>query len=297
MPPKKKRGTRKSHNAARNASKRAKNKRLVKLRGGAEEEFNVSPYVVTIPETFVMPKQIWSYWNTAEMPPDVKEHHDNNRMVLDDWKITLLSDATLSDYLDVLGFPAGYHDMKIQHRADYIRLALLKKYGGLWMDISIVVNSKEAFNAIYDRALESKSQATLFTYGGGATPGPHPDYIENWFIMAPAGSPVIGAWFHEFDSAVRMSFQNYQRYIGSKGFPLNFRIGLPYLTQHACLQVILQKHPELRQMITLYPAEDAMFKIHIECNWDVDCIRKSVTNKDWKTKVPYIKLRSDDRPR
>jgi hypothetical protein len=177
-----------------------------------------------------------------------------------------------------------------QHKADYIRLAVLYKWGGTWMDASIIVNSKEAIEKLYIEMSERKAQATLFTLG---KPMPDPSFIENWFIMAPQESPVIGVWLHEYTCAIQMTFSSYERHIHRNLYTINSRIWLPYLTEHACMQVILQKYPELRQMIILHPAEDDMLRIQDECNWDLLCIGDAV--KRGHKHIPYVKLRICDR--
>jgi len=247
----------------------------------------------------VLPKQIWSYWDKEQVPPAIQEHYENNRKVLYDWKVTLLSDKTLAQLIDVTTFPIEYQTLIPQHKADYIRLALLQKYGGVWMDATIIVNSREVFNKLYDEAVEKNSQASLFTLGDEVAPAAaklDPYFIENWFIMAPAESPVIGAWFHEFDAAVRMSFLDYQVYIRRLDVKVSNRMNM-YLTQHECMQAILHKYPEFRQMILLYMAEDSMLNIQYTCKWDLNCIKHTMNDTRRTKALPYIKLRGCDRAR
>jgi hypothetical protein len=243
-----------------------------------------------MPKDYVLPKQIWCYWDSGTLPKNIEGYYQNNRSVLDDWKITLLTDETLSNYIDISDIPDNYKMLMPQHKADYIRLAVLYKWGGTWMDASIIINSKEAFEKLYRETTERKAQATLFTLG---ITKPDASFIENWFIMAPRESPVIGAWLHEFTNAIQMTFLNYEMHIRHNKYTINSRIHLPYLTQHACMQVILQKYPELKQMIILHASEDDMLRIQVECKWEFACISNAV--KKGYTDIPYVKLRSIDR--
>lgn len=252
--------------------------------------FNVPPYSYVMPKDYVLEKQIWCYWDSGILPKDIEEYYQNNMSVLDDWKITFLTNETLPNYIDVNAIPDKYEMLISQHKADYIRLAVLYKWGGTWMDASIIVNSKEALEKLYMETNERKAQAMLFTLG---EPRPDPSYIENWFIMAPRESPVIGALLHEYSYAIQMTFSSYERHIQRNWYTINSRIGMPYLTEHACMQVILQKYPELKQMIILHPAEDDMFRIQVECKWDSTCIADAV--KRGHKHIPYVKLRSVDR--
>lgn len=252
----------------------------------------IEPFHYSVPETYTLPKQIWSFWDTGEMPADIQAIYNKNKSTLYDWKFVCLSDDTISDYLDMEQFPPGYYNLIPQHRADYIRLALLYKYGGVWMDVSIIVNSREAFNKLYDGAVERKVQAALFTLGDRR---PDPSYVENWLIIAPAKSAVVGAWHHEYGSAVRISLSSYERYVWRKGFRINSRIYMPYLTQHVCMQVILQKYPELVDMIVLHSSEESMFYVQNVCKWEAGCIKEWLGDSARLAEVPYIKMRGVDR--
>lgn len=254
------------------------------------ESFDVPTYSYVMPNDYVLPKQIWCYWDSGILPKDIEEYYQNNMGVLNGWNITFLTDETLSNYIDMSAIPDNYKMLMPQHKADYIRLAILYKWGGTWMDASIVINSKEAFEKLYREIIERKAQAMLFTLG---EPRPDSSFIENWFIMAPQKSPVIGAWLHEFTNAIQMSFLKYEMHIRHNKYTINSRIHLPYLSQHACMQVILQKYPELKRMIILHPAEDDMLRIQVECKWNFACIGDAI--KKGYTHIPYVKLRYIDR--
>jgi restriction system protein len=60
-------------------------------------------------------------------------------------------DDTFRKYVDAVP-PANFGALSPQHRADWIRLALLKRYGGLWADSGIIFNSEAALDEIYDEA-------------------------------------------------------------------------------------------------------------------------------------------------
>jgi mannosyltransferase OCH1-like enzyme len=136
--------------------------------------FKVPAYSYVMPKDYDLPKQIWCYWDSGSLPEHIEEYYQNNKRVLDDWKITFLTDETLPNYIDVSAIPDKYTILMAQHKADYIRLAVLHKWGGTWMDASIIVNSKEAMEKLYIETNERKAQATLFTLG---EPRADPSYI------------------------------------------------------------------------------------------------------------------------
>jgi hypothetical protein len=40
---------------------------------------------------------------------------------------------------------------------------------------------------------------------------------------------------------------------------------------------------------------DSMYKIQSECGWDHNCLKNKINDKSYSKKIPYIKLRGDDR--
>lgn len=59
-----------------------------------------------------------------------------------DWQIIRLDNKNLSEYIDINDIVPGYKDKKITEASlsDMIRLLLLKKYGGLWVDATMYCN-------------------------------------------------------------------------------------------------------------------------------------------------------------
>ena len=84
--------------------------------------------------------KIWMYW---ENKPGTKKP-DYLNLCLDtikkncskDFDIILLNEKTVYNYLPKL---PDLSFLEIPQKADYIRLCLLKKYGGIWLDSDIIV--------------------------------------------------------------------------------------------------------------------------------------------------------------
>ncbi len=245
-----------------------------------------------------IPRIIWSYWDNDNVPAHVRRIMKEREALCSsaNWSVRFLNERSLPEFLDMSQVPQNYDKLIPQHKADWIRLALLKKYGGLWMDCSIILNDLDALERVYQRSINRSAQMTVFTYSSGKT-----DYIENWFIMAPAGSKVISDWYDEYCRAIKMEFKNYRKWLlNESGLTLSKRIYDPdaiydniYLTQHACIQVVLASaahEPNILYML----AEDSMFKIHIDCNWKYKCIMNTLSSGSPRH-LPYIKLRGGER--
>ncbi len=244
-----------------------------------------------------IPKVAWSYWDN-NTPPIITRIIEERGKAMPDWNIRLLTEATIRNYIDLSTAPKGYEMLKPQHKADWIRLKLLEKYGGLWLDSSIIVNNGSAINEMYEDAVSRRAELVTFTLDKPTAE----EYIENWFIMAPLRSRVIRDWLAEYEKAITMEFPKYRKHIMGQGLKISEDIYSKgkesvYLTQHACIQVVLKRRhllrPKLR--VLLYPAERNMFKVQIGCNWKYKCIIDNISNNPQVNKLPFIKLRGGEK--
>jgi len=245
-----------------------------------------------------LPKIIWAYWNTQTVPPAVKKIMDDRAAVLVGWECRVLNDTTIHEYLDEL--PANYDTLRQSHKSDWLRLALLERYGGCWLDATVIVNSLEAFNAVYADTVDNQSEFTGFYTPMGLLGSDPTSFIESWFIMAPEKSRVIRAWLSEFTAACTMGFSEYRSAV-MRDQPFSSHIynrsGDTYLTVYAAAQVAIQRRLERQVNILLYNSYKTMYRLHYDCwnFWRVDydslCIVNKLENeKSYVKEVPFIKL-------
>jgi len=220
-----------------------------------------------------------------------KKFRDNN------WKVIVLNNTNISKYININEYPLNYNKLIVQHKADWIRLKVLQKYGGLWMDASIIINDINKLEEMYQNSLQNKSDLTGFYLKASIMNNDPTTYIENWFIMAPIDSIVIKEWLREFEYAINIGFDKYRNNIINTGYknPAILDYGT-YLTQHLCLQITLQNMYKTNSPnLLLYNAEDTMYKLHTNCNWNESCITDNLINDSNTKNIPYIKLRGPDR--
>ena len=251
-------------------------------------------YIFTRPgregfDSYVMPKIIWAFWNDDTMPPLIEKITNYNKKNLIGWEYRILHDSTIHKYIP--SFPPGYESLSIPaHKADWIRLYLLKKYGGVWLDASLIVNDGAALDTLYQESISKKSQFTGFSNNEDPS-DTIPKFIENWFIMAPLGSIIIEKWFEEFTQAIAIGFDKYVDQVRKENIDISRITSIPYHTAFVALQKVVQTTPN--QPMILNKAIDSMFKIHHECKWDADCVMRGILKDNGKT--PYIKLTGNER--
>lgn len=85
---------------------------------------------------------IWLYWenkpNVHEPPNYIKMCHESVKLHCSkDFNVVILDDKSVKTYLNDLR--EDINALEIPQKADYIRLKLLEKYGGIWLDSDIIV--------------------------------------------------------------------------------------------------------------------------------------------------------------
>ena len=254
--------------------------------------------------SYDLPKVAWTHWNTDRPPKVVKDILDNRQEAMPGWDVRFVTDETVLQYIDQSDFPLQYKGLSPAHRADWIRLRLLEKYGGVWLDAGIIINDVSALDRVHAETIEKKAEYTGFYPNDGLNKKGTPSYIDNWFIMAPKGSPFITTWKTEYETAIDMGFVPYKRKLTSTDLVFtDYNVKDPndiYLTPQACLQKILQTMPS-KPNILLHHARDSMMKIHAECSTrkdtkkQLECVRDTILHDPKTKEIPYIKLRKEDR--
>ena len=256
--------------------------------------------VFSLYDRYFLPKIIWSYWNDTNIPPFIQNIMDNRKNILKDWEFRVLNDTTISNYLSYL--PPNYHDLKQSHKSDWLRLALLEKYGGCWLDATIIVNSSETFNEIYNKAMTERSEFVGFYTPIALINNDPTTYVESWFMMCPIGSRVIKEWNNEFLNACRIGFAEYRK-SAERDYDLGPFVYDPkrpddvYLTVYAAGQIAIQHRLKKKANLLLFNSYDTMYKLHYEC-WDKEksdydsvCIAKKIREEpEYVKTIPFIKL-------
>jgi len=245
---------------------------------------------------YILPKIIWIYWDKDVLPKHIELIFNNNKTILgNEWTFNLIHESNLNTFIDISNIPKNYNLLQIQHKADYVRLKVLEKYGGIYMDASILINLKDKIYELYNDTINNKYEITLFTLYDKDESFIYHQYIENWFIIAPQKSKIIILWLEEYEKAINMGFEEYKKYIKDElkiKLCGNIESSNCYLTQHTALQVVLQNRINWKPNIKLLRSEETMFKLLTECNFNNDCVKTNIENKDNKDikNIPYIKL-------
>ena len=228
-------------------------------------------------------KIIWSYWHSEDIPLPVHiayhTWHKNNI----DYIICHVSNKNLFHYINKKDLPNYFNNKIIQHRADIIRLILLEKYGGIWLDSTIYLT----------KPLNEKWDPKNYDVGGYVLTKNINLYFENWFISAPKGSKLIKEWNKEFLYAT--SFTNSEDYINKitkEGINLDIIPNKNYLLQHCCFIKITQN---TKYNIKYFSTEEPFKYLHKNNFNSCKAVIEIIFN-NYEQDIPsIIKLRGGER--
>ncbi len=244
--------------------------------------------------SYTLPKVFWTHWHDKNFPDYIEKNVAKWKKLNPGWQANLLTTDEMLATVPKDTIPMKFKEFGHAAQSDWIRLNLLSRHGGVWMDSGILLNS--SLEPLWKECNDAKADLAIFTLDAL---GGNPKYPvgESWFIMAPKDSPVVSLWFKEFDKAMRIGFQEYKKMLQAEKVDLQRIFNSQedtYLTIHACFQKVIQKL--LPNAKILYKrAEDSMLKIQVDCKWDKECVNRKLKDVQEVKKLPYVKLRGYDR--
>lgn len=95
-------------------------------------------------------KRIFTFWEPQTfIPPYLQLCMETWKKFLPDYEIIVLDYSNLDAWLDKDFYPEVlYKHFSLPIQADAIRCAILKKYGGIWMDVDTIITSSD-FNKLF----------------------------------------------------------------------------------------------------------------------------------------------------
>ncbi|KAJ3317733.1 hypothetical protein HDV06_001287 [Boothiomyces sp. JEL0866] len=201
-----------------------------------------------------IPNIIWTFWSTNKIPSDIQRFMDSWKMSAD-YEIRIINPDD-PEFADIFKFK--YADNP-QRTSDFIRLAALEKYGGIWLDSSIILHSP--INWVNAYQAHDKSEFIGYYLNTFTTNQDFP-VIENWFLASIPNSKFITDWKNEFYKINDFeTVDGYVQYIKSHADTQNID-PTDYLTMHIAAQKILQDK-KADYKLTILKAEDTPY-IHLE---------------------------------
>ncbi len=244
-----------------------------------------------------IPKIIWTYWHAAPEPELVRRCLANWRRFNPDHELRLLHADNAQHWLTAeQDFSARAH-LPAFRQADWLRLQLLARHGGIWMDASTLLTDSLA----WVHTLQAEHQASFVGFFiDRYTQAAERPMVENWFLAAPPGSRFITDLAAEFERAREMGEAAYLSELRSSGELAAVAQGLPesmqdYLVMHMAASRLLLRGVQ-GYRLALRRAEDSAFAYLAALRWRKRHLLARLAFTPCPARVPnLIKLRGGDR--
>lgn len=144
-------------------------------------------------------KIIWGHWHQGadNLPGFCQLALESWKMHHPDWHIIILSEANYKNYISHEDLPSTFNSLKLQTRGDIMRSSVLRRYGGIYLDMSYVL--VRALDDIWESAEENEDLylTSLWTIDAkelGPDIGRDIVVPNNALIVAPRpNNPVLNA--------------------------------------------------------------------------------------------------------
>lgn len=234
-----------------------------------------------------IPKHIWTFWDGP--PTDlVAKCIESWRKFNPTYEITVLDKETVGQYVDEIDLADRHYS--VQKYSDMVRVEVLSKNGGIWMDASIVCYKP----LDWIQKVQQKNKVEFVGFYSSENTLPEfkstSPVIENWCFACVPNSTLVKDWAKEFKRI--NDYATVEGYLESLNANLQNIPAREYLTQHCAMQEILQK-PNQYSMY-LYDAFNTAFKPQADNEGDATKTMDRVMKKEYKN-LSMVKLRGPDR--
>jgi hypothetical protein len=126
-----------------------------------------------------LPLKVWTYW-TGPTDDIYRKCMMSWKTMLNqqgsEWEFEVVSEKTLPRHN--LNLPSNFSCIPPQMQSDIIRLGLLYKYGGVWMDATILLNRDLSWLSEFVKGCPTDSYFACQAYDA--------EFMENWLIAVPS---------------------------------------------------------------------------------------------------------------
>lgn len=175
----------------------------------------------------------------------------------------------------------GFNSLSIQHQGDWIRMCLLCKYGGVWLDSTCVCVKPVTEWIDFESSNVIGFEAP---FGDGN--------LENWAFACPKNHPLMLAWKDEFENAIRSGFASYKLSAPDVVKRNQIFDHMPYLTMHACY---IKVSSELGMNATLFRSCEGPFEYLCRVDFATNRAVDSLLIEPYVDPPPLVKLRGAER--
>lgn len=144
-----------------------------------------------------IPRVIWTYWQPSPPPAFIQACLDNWRRFAPDHALRLLDRDSALQWLPALR--SDFDAMPAQQQADWLRIQLLARHGGIWMDAAMLLSRDLGW---LHETRRRRGADYLGFYIDRYTTRPDLPIIESCLMASVPGGPFVTALAAAFDRAL-----------------------------------------------------------------------------------------------
>lgn len=210
-----------------------------------------------VPAPGRIPRIVWSYWHTDELPLVVERCLRNWTALNPGFAVNLVTSRKLFEFVDKEKLPKSFPTLGPTRQSDWLRLYLLHRYGGIWLDASIILT--RSLDWLIEAQAKSRAHYVGF-YLDRYTVRLDCPVIDSWSMAAPKDSRFVADWLAELSGPALADSQSYIESLGAPAQRAKVlqHIASPlYMTIHVAAQAVLEKQKGYR--LHLIRAEDSAY--------------------------------------
>lgn len=216
-----------------------------------------------------IPKIIWIYWEQQDRPDLVDKCINRAKSVNPNYDVRVLSKEGLNNYLSVDYINKLFSNSSITptHRSDVIRLKLLHKYGGVWLDSTTIVNNN--FDEIISNEYNFDCIGFYLKQHFQHFQKNKIPVIESWFLAAPKNSQFIELWLQYLEPILKIgSTALLEHFKQRNDFALvkNNFFKLEYFLIYLAQQAVLLDYPNKFNLL-VWCADNSALYYHTKFGW------------------------------
>jgi hypothetical protein len=158
-----------------------------------------------------IPRVLWTYWPDGPSP-FIHACLDNWRRCAPDHEVRLLDRASLPPWLPTLR--ADFDTLSVQRQTDWLRVQLLTRHGGIWMDAATLLSRDLAW--LHETRKRRAADYVGF-YLDRDTTRPTLPLIEASLMASVPGGPFVTALASAFDHALDEGAQAWLQRLQAEG--------------------------------------------------------------------------------
>lgn len=186
-----------------------------------------------------IPKIIWLYWHDENLPEIIRSCISTIKEKNPDFQVMVLNKNNAASFLPGLNIYNPGNSVQIY--SDLLRINLLRNYGGIWIDASVLIFS--SLEWVSDLSEQSKYDLIGF-YRARLTKNFDTPVVESWFLAAPPNNRLINKWCDMFNPVADMGLDKYYDMLRSRSnfYEIKQNINIPkYLSLYLAYQLAVKE--------------------------------------------------------